>query len=212
MLLSTGFWAAWALPMLLLFSTYLASRYVWKDQGPITVASENARAPFVAGVSVLAIAIPLVANLTFEVSKTTQRFWIVGILLAALTFALVALVIGTILVYRFSLPSDGSHVEISSSLAPWMSIQYSAMVLFLIAAFVGLVCFIIFGGSDSSLPDQVSQEYTITKPLTVLGVDKSSMTDSLLDFCSEDVAPEKAIVAKAEEDRNAARIACSTHR
>jgi hypothetical protein len=229
--LSVGFWAAWVLPLLLLVGTYfVASRYVWRNAAPINVTPENARTPYLAGISVLAIAIPLVANLTFEVSKPTQKSWIVGILLAAMTFALVALLIGTILVYRFSLPSDSGDVRISSSLAPWMSIQYSAMVLFLIASFVGLVSFIIFARSDSTPPGQVSQRLITTKPLPALGSEESEIleawgrvdargktwlsyrtADSIVVFCLEDAALKKVIVANAKEDPDAVGTGCSTH-
>jgi membrane protease YdiL (CAAX protease family) len=132
------FWLVW--PLLLLIPFYFASRLYWKNKNPIEVTPDNARTPYVAGVSVLAIAIPLVANLTFEVSKTTQRFWIVGVLLAAMMFALVALVIGTILVYRFSIPLPSGNVEISESQAPWMQVQYTAM-FFSLCIFLGLGVF-----------------------------------------------------------------------
>jgi hypothetical protein len=58
-----SFWGAWLLPMLLLVPFFVAALVVWRNATPRTVSSENARTPYVAGVSVLAIAIPLVANL-----------------------------------------------------------------------------------------------------------------------------------------------------
>jgi hypothetical protein len=65
----TSFWVAWFLPMLLLVPFYLLAVSVWRNAAPRTMTTENARNPFVASVSVLAIAIPLIANLTFEVSR-----------------------------------------------------------------------------------------------------------------------------------------------
>jgi hypothetical protein len=189
----------------------------------------------VAGVSVLAIAIPLVANLTFEVSKATDHPWIVGLLLAAMTFALIALVIGTFFVYNFSLQSVGDQVQISGTLAAWMTIQYAAMFMFLIFSFVGLVFFILFARSDSPPPNQGSQQLTSIKPLPVPGSDKSEIleawgkpdvqgkswltyrtADSTVVFCLEDLEDtalvDKVIVAEAKEDPNAVRTDCSTYR
>ncbi len=105
MVSSWAFGAIWLLPLVLLVVAYVFQRSLWSSDESYPVKSDNARAPFVAGVSVLAIAIPLIANSTFEVSKATPMSWIVAVLLGALTFALVALVIGTILIYHFSIPS-----------------------------------------------------------------------------------------------------------
>ena len=182
-----GFWVAWLLPILVLVAPYLAARRVWSGENPITVTTENARTPYVAGVAVLAIAIPLVANLTFEVSKATEHPWMVGVLFAAMTYALVALWIGVYLVYTFSLESQGDQVQITPSLAPWMTVQYVAIILFVTASFAGLVL-IIFAHSGSTPPSQGSQQLTSSpspsqgsqrltsiKPLPVPGSDKSEI-------------------------------------
>jgi hypothetical protein len=121
---------ACVLAILMLALFYLAQRYQWRNTLETNVTMNNARTPFVAGVSVLAIAIPLVANLAFKVSKTTENRWIVALLLMALTFALAALWIGTVFVYKFSLESEDDQVQISRELAPWMTVQYAATVLF----------------------------------------------------------------------------------
>jgi hypothetical protein len=221
--------------MLLLVPFFVIALVVWWNGNPRTVSAENARTPYVAGVSVLAIAIPLVANLTFEVSKATQRDWIVGLLLAAMTFALIALVLGTYFVYNFSLQSVGNQVQVSGRLAVCMTIQYAAMFLFLFVSFFGLASFIIVARYDSTPSSQGSQRLTSTKPLPDPGSDKAEIleawgkpdvqgktwltyrtADSTVVFCLEDLEDtalvDKVIVAEAKEDPNAVRTDCKTYR
>lgn len=213
--------------MLLLVGNYVGARYIWTNAAPITVTPDNARAPYLASVSVLAIAIPLVANLTFEVSQTTQQFWVVGLLLGAMTFALVALVIGTMFVYKFSLPVGSRNIEITRSLAPWMSVQYSAMILFILTSFIGLACFIILDRTDSAPSEEVAQRFASAKLLPVLEsgepgtiesrgkVDVRDKTgrlsrteDSILVFSLEDAILERVTLTKAKEDTDAVRMGC----
>jgi hypothetical protein len=95
--------------------------------------------------------------------------------------------IGVYLVYTFSLESQGDQVQITPSLAPWMTVQYAAIILFVTASFAGLVL-IIFARSDSTPPSQGSQlltsspspsqgaqQLTSTKALPVPGSDKSEI-------------------------------------
>jgi hypothetical protein len=117
--------AATGAAVLLLALLYAAQRRRWRNAVEPNVSLDNFRTPFVAGVSVLAIAIPLVANLAFKVAKTTENRWIVALLLMALAFALAALWIGTVFVYKFSLETEGDQLQISRELAPWITVQYA---------------------------------------------------------------------------------------
>jgi Pentapeptide repeats (8 copies) len=135
-----------------------------------------------------------------------------------MTFALIALLIGTGLVYYLSFESDGDQVRISGRLALWMTVQYAAVLLFLIFSFLGLVSFILSAHSDSTPPRQGLQGLTSTKPLPVPGSEESEIlevwgkpdirgktwltyrtTDSTVVFCLEDLEDaalvEKVIVA-----------------
>jgi hypothetical protein len=185
--------AAVALVILILALLYAAQRYQWRTAVETSVSLDNFRTPFVAGVSVLAIAIPLVANLAFKVAKTTENRWIVALLLMALAFALAALWIGTVFVYKFSLETEGDQLQISRELAPWITVQYAATILFITFFFIGLIVYImsIFARSDSTPPSQGaqpstsatppsqgSQRLTSTKPLPVPGSDKSEILEA----------------------------------
>jgi hypothetical protein len=95
-----------------------------------------------------------------------------------MTFALIALVLGTYFVYNFSLQSVGNQVQVSGRLAVCMTVQYAAMFMFLFASFGGLVFFIKVARSDSTPPSQGSQRLTSTKPLPAPGSDKSEVLEA----------------------------------
>lgn len=158
-------------PVIVLLVVNLLTARLWrKSTKKINV--DRATSPFIASVSILAIAIPLVANLLLQATKSHSASWALGSLLAGLTFAIISLIAGGYLIYKILLKSNGNDLEISgdpSSPTAWiprvMSVQFIGMILFLITSFIGFLGALFAGSSPSAKSIDLNSRYTINKNL-----------------------------------------------
>jgi len=137
MAFSVGFWLSWLGPVAILLIIAGLAKYLWsKPTTARELETATAIAPFVAGVSVLAIAIPITSSLLLSLLDTSIASWLIGALLAGITLALVSLI------YKIALETSGTTVTLSNS-NPWlptaMTIQFTGMLLFIICAFGPIV-------------------------------------------------------------------------
>jgi hypothetical protein len=226
---SLWFWMAWFVPVCLLFVVYLLAKSVWNRSSSTELKVERATAPLVPSVSVLAIAIPLVANLTVQVAKPPAVGWTVGLLLAALTLALIALITGAYLLYKILLESPTETISISDKkwIPPVMSVQFAGMTLFLILSFAGLVGALLVQPAPTRLVGPSSSRFAIAKELPKLDTKEAAILEawgredergqrwiayrgetSTVIFCLKEGVLEKVIETKKKEEANALATGC----
>lgn len=152
-----GLWLAWILPLLFPLIVWGLADWVWRNSSRnLTVRLNDFRGIFVAATSVLAIVVPLTGSLILDVRGSTATVSL-GLLLAAATLAVLALVLGAYLIYGLSsitgLTGDnlsivGGRGSQNSWAAILGSVQFSCLIMFLVTALSGLALFAI------SVPDE----------------------------------------------------------
>jgi hypothetical protein len=140
--LTLGLLLSWIAPIIILgvstLLTYLAWGNVTADK---TLKVDRAAAPFIASVSILAIAIPLVSNLILNVTTREPAPWAFGLLLSGLTMAVLSLLSGAYLIYKIMLETNQDTINLSGRvwIPPAMSVQFMGMILFLLTSFIGIL-------------------------------------------------------------------------
>lgn len=177
---SIAFWGAWIGPVALVAIIGLLARSVWKKATAATLKLkvERATAPFVAGVSVLAIAIPLVANFLLKTVEQGASSWVVGTLLAGLTLAFISLVAGGFVIYKIPLESVTSEVELSSQnvwLPVAMSVQFSGMIIFLVCGFITILTAVLGEEAKSSSLAAATKPVAVSRALPALGSSRADL-------------------------------------
>lgn len=175
------FWFGFSLPVITVLLLALLPYMVWRKQSNpdkvFKIKLNNATPTFVAGISVLAIAIPLGANLLLQLIQTGERGLASGLILAGLALAVMSLATGGYLIYKLSLETKGEDIEIKggkSSSTLWIptaiSFQLVSMVTFIVITFLGLLVYILFPvHADVRVMTTESSHFAVVKSIPDLG-------------------------------------------
>ena len=96
---------AWGLPGLLLFWWVLPTRRLWKkaDTSRSAFKPSSVVLPSSFGVSIIALAIPVMANVSIEIYKTGVDLWLIGFMVSGITLSVISLFYGANVVYHCAL-------------------------------------------------------------------------------------------------------------
>jgi hypothetical protein len=203
-----SFWIGLFLPVVLVFLASLMSFVFWRrpprsarqanaaesagqadasepKKEPKKIYVETALTTFVAGVSVLAIAIPLGTNLFFQLFKAGAVGAAPGLVLSGLTLAVLSLITGGYLIYKLALDlervhdgnGNGSYIVLQQgpkSGTAWIpaatSFQLLSMVTFIVVLFAGLLMHTFSPPSTVvSVLTSESSHFAVLKPIPNLG-------------------------------------------
>jgi hypothetical protein len=142
-----------------------------------------------------------------------------------MSLALISLVTGGYLIFKFALESSGGNVQITGERAPTISLAFGGILLFLLTAFAGIFLY-VFAQANSYSAEQSSNRFLIAKQLPKLGTEDTKIVqswgspdsqgdnwasyttaNSIIVFCLEDGQLEQVIETK-EEDPSAVAGNC----
>lgn len=229
-----GLWLAWLAPLLFPLAIWRLAILVWKSPTSRLEVSSDFRGVYVAGTAVLAVAVPLVGNLILE-ARGSDETVALGLLLAAATLAIMALVLGAYLIYKLS-PDTSTRLafvggpDSSTSWAPIAgSVQFSCVIMFLLTTLGGLALFAITAPNQPATStrkptDTIAREFpelgtTTREAVAQLGPPSDrgpdwleyELPNSTILLCFSDDSLE-IVLERPKEDSHAVRRACQIHR
>jgi hypothetical protein len=132
-------------PILAAAIVWRLADHVWQNSdGKLEFSLDDLRRVYITATSVLAIVVPVTGNLIVEARKSSPTLTL-GLLVAAETLAVLALILGAYLVLQLSMFSEerltiaGGHGSTTSWIAIAGSVQFFCVIMFLLTTWIGLV-------------------------------------------------------------------------